>query len=239
MRQHSFLHRAVCFAALSAAVPLAIGCGHESAASPGDARSATAEAPASLPEAAPAPDEAAAAGPGPAEPASPSTAADSTEPAAAAPQAENPANDAEPPRKVGQRPPADRTATRPGGAEKITFDDLNLGMPADVVFRPFMLSDRVKELEGKRVSILGFIHAGAADGSRKNIKEFILLKNTECKYGPQGQADHLAAVYMRKDQATDFQTTAIKVEGTLAIEPYTGDDGNTWRVFRLDDAIVK
>src|SRR5437588_7889180 len=36
---------------------------------------------------------------------------------------------------AGQRPRADRTPTRPGEAEKITFDDLNLGMPADVVFR--------------------------------------------------------------------------------------------------------
>src|SRR5688572_19853101 len=131
MRQHSFLHPAACFAVLSAAVPLAVGCGHESAASPGDARPATAEAPASLPEAAPAPDEAAAVQPASPERASPSAAADSTEPAAAAaPQAENPANDAEPPRKVGQRPPADRAATKPGDAEKITFDDLNLGMPA-------------------------------------------------------------------------------------------------------------
>src|SRR5436190_885956 len=52
----------------------------------------------------------------------------------------------------GQRPRADRTKARPGEAEKITFDDLNLGMQADIVFREFMISDRVKDLEGKRVS---------------------------------------------------------------------------------------
>src|SRR5439155_13930326 len=81
----------------------------------------------------------------------------------------------------GQRPPADRAPPRPGEAEKITFDDLNLGMQADVVFRPFMISDRVKELEGRKVSLVGYMHGGQA--AQKGIKEFILLKNTQCKFG--------------------------------------------------------
>lgn len=214
---------------LAAIVPFAAGCGHESVASPAAATPIAAAA-------APEPFEPAASEPAPAE-AAIGAAANSTEPAApAAAKPENPANDAEP-RKVGQRPPADRTPTKPGEAEKITWDDLNIGMPADVVFRPFMLSDRVKELEGKRISILGFIHG--APETRTKIKELILLKNTECKYGPQGQADHLAAVYFAEGKAASYTDKAIKVEGTLKIEPFTGDDGNTWSVYRLEDAVVK
>jgi hypothetical protein len=225
-------------ALLAAIVPLAAGCGHESAASSAAAPSVAID-PATSPVATvPVPAEPTATEPAAAEPTGAEPAANSAEPAAsAAASAEDPAKDAEPPRTKGQRPPADRTPSRPGEAEKITWDDLNIGMPADIVFRPFMLSDRVQELDGKRISILGFIH-GAPD-KLTNIKELILLKNTECKYGPQGQADHLAAVYFAEGKAATYTDKAIKVEGTLKIEPFTGTDGNTWSVFRLEDAAVK
>jgi hypothetical protein len=230
-------HRLYHFAAglaLTLGALLSAGCGHESVASPG-AQPATVSLPAATATESPA---------GPVEPvagevAPSEIAAHAAEPPAGAPKPESPENDAEPPRTKGQRPPADRTPTKPGEAEKITWDDLNLGMPADVVFRPFMISDRAKELEGKKISILGFIHGAAAGGSKAKIKELILLKNTECKYGPQGQADHLAAVYFAEGKAASFTDKAIKVEGTLTIEPVTGKDGNTWSVFRLEDAVVK
>lgn len=217
------------------AAPLA-GCGHESVASPGAHSTSAKQADATMSEP-------------PAETVEP-TAGDSdplevavsaAEPTAAGAKPKSPEAAAEPaaPKTKGQRPPADRTPTKPGEAEKITWDDLNLGMPADVVFRPFMISDRVKELEGKKISILGFIHGAATGGSKAKIKNLILLKNTECKYGPQGQADHLAAVYFAEGKAASYTDKAIKVEGTLKIEPFAGDDGNTWSVFRLEDAVVK
>jgi hypothetical protein len=135
----------------------------------------------------------------------------------------------------GKRPPADRGPTRPGDAEKITFDDLNLGMREDMVFRPFLVTDRVKELEGKRIRIAGFIHAGAG---LEKVKEFVLLKNTECKFGPGGQGDHLAMVYLQAGQTTKYQLEAIKVEGVLKVKPYEGPDGNTWSVYDLTEAKV-
>jgi hypothetical protein len=237
MKQYPSSNAALGLALLAAITSIAVGCGHESAASPGTATPISAEAAPQPAKAVPAPVESVASEPAPTEAAT-GAATNSGEPAAApAVKPEDPAKDAEPARTKGQRPPADRTPARPGEAEKITWDDLNIGMPADVVFRPFMLSDRVQELEGKRISILGFIH-GAPD-TRTKIKELILLKNTECKYGPQGQADHLAAVYFAEGKAASYTDKAIKVEGTLKIEPFSGTDGNTWSVFRLDDAVVK
>ena len=94
-----------------------------------------------------------------------------------------------------------------------------------------------KDLEGKRVSIVGFIH-GAPD-SRVGIKKFILLKNTQCKFGPGGQADHLTDVVLRAGSSTNYTTSDITVEGTLRIEPFQGNDGNTWSIYRLDDAQVR
>lgn len=141
------------------------------------------------------------------------------------------------PAPVGKAPPADRTPTRPGDAEKITFDDLNLGMQADVVFRPFMLTDRVNDLAGKRISIIGYMHGGQA--SLRGIKDFILLKNTQCKFGPGGQADHLTNVILRDGTATTFTPNPLKIEGTLKIEPFQGPDNNTWSIYRLEDAQIR
>ena len=141
------------------------------------------------------------------------------------------------PMPAGQRPPADRTPTRPGEAEKVTFEDLNLGMQADVVFRPFMLTDRVKELEGKRISIVGYMHGGQS--SQRGIKDFILLKNTQCKFGPGGQADHLANVVLKDGTTTTFSPSPIKVEGTLTISPFQGPDSNTWYIYRIEGAQIR
>ncbi|MEX2172890.1 MAG: hypothetical protein WD872_00925 [Pirellulaceae bacterium] len=134
----------------------------------------------------------------------------------------------------GKAPPADRTPDKPGGPEKIAFEDLNLQMREDMVYRPFLLTERAKELDGQRVSIVGFIHGGASG----KVEKFVLLKNTECKFGPGGQADHLAMVYLAAGETTQYTSAALKVEGTLNVEPFTGPDGNTWSVYRIDEAKV-
>jgi len=135
-----------------------------------------------------------------------------------------------------QRPPADRGPSRPGDAEKITFDDLDLVMDADIVFREFMVSDRVRELEGKRISIVGYMHPPE---TQRGIKKFILLKNTQCKFGPGGQADHLADVNLRADNSTVFTPSPLKIEGTLKLAPFEGPDGNTWSIYRIEDAQIR
>jgi hypothetical protein len=100
-----------------------------------------------------------------------------------------------------------------------------------------MLSDRARELDGKRVSIVGYMHPGVS--STRGIHEFVLLRNKECKFGPGGQADHLAQVYLRQGTTTDFTPGPVKVEGTLRIEPFQGPDGNTWSIYRLENAQIR
>lgn len=133
------------------------------------------------------------------------------------------------------RPKADREPTKPGDPEKITFDDLILGMEKDMVFRPFMLTDRAKELEGKRVRLPG--NMLPYDGTK--AKEFIILRNKECKYGAGGQADHVADVLMKEGHKATFTLDTIRVEGTLRISPVNGDDGNTKHIYVLEDAVLK
>ena len=145
-------------------------------------------------------------------------------------------------RPVALRPKADRGAA-PEGVEKITFDDLILGMQADMVFRPWMLESetnggRAKELDGKRVRLSGIMHGGV--GSTEKNKDFVLLRNKECKFGPGGQADHLAKVFMKKGKTAPYTGDAtVRVEGTLRIKPSMGEDGNTWSIYELEEAELK
>lgn len=171
-----------------------------------------------------------------------------TEPKAttpSSPETAAPETESRPPEKptvsdaAGTRPKADREPTRPGDPEKITFDDLILGMEKDMVYRPFMLTDRAKALEGKRVRLTGEMYAGAVSGKEK-LKEFIVLRNKECKYGAGGQADHVADVLMKEGHTAKFTIGTVRVEGTLRINPVNDDTtGVTNHIYVLEDAEVK
>lgn len=115
----------------------------------------------------------------------------------------------------------------------ITFDDVKLDIKENMVFDESMLTDRVRELEGKYVRIRGFICAQATFQQR-NIQQFILIKNTECKFGPDGQFHHVMTVHLQPKDAIDFTIRPITVEGILKLDPKTGPDGNTWSLYRLE-----
>jgi len=156
------------------------------------------------------------------------------------PVANGPANETTPTSEQPDAPIAevvDPKVVEPQPAEQepieITFDDLNIQIQADIVFRPWMLSDRVKELDGKRVRVAGYMLPGS---SLEKISEFVLLRNTECKFGPGGKADHLLSATLRSDETTSFRNYAIQIDGTLQVSPYEGPDGNTWSIYELHDA---
>jgi hypothetical protein len=130
-----------------------------------------------------------------------------------------------------------RAVVRENGLEVITFDDLILGMQPDMVFRDFLLTERARELDGKKVRLVGYMDGGVSQ--TKGIQEFVLLQNTECKFGPGGQADHLVRVLMKGGATADYSLNALQVEGVLKINPFNGPDGNTWSVYDLVGEQVK
>lgn len=132
---------------------------------------------------------------------------------------------------------ARRALAREAGVEVITFDDLNLGMQADMVFRDFLLNDRARELDGQKVRLIGYMFGGVSQ--LKDLREFILLRNTECKFGPGGLADHLVRVFMKSEPGADYSTSAMQIEGVLKVNPYQGPDGNTWSVYDIEAQSVK
>ena len=143
-------------------------------------------------------------------------------------------------------PQAGRTTQKPAAlalsdnvpkTEVISFDDLNLGLEADVRFRNFMLGDkRAEDLIDKRVNIGGYI---SPTDRLKGITDFILLRNLECKFGPGGKADHLVHVLMKEDAAADFTDKVVYVEGTLKLNPFHSSDGSaTWSIYDLHGVSV-
>jgi len=129
------------------------------------------------------------------------------------------------------KPGATGRARVAGRATLITFDDLELKMGEDAVFDPALLTPRVKELEGQRVRIRGFIYPSVFQ--QTGITQFPLVKNTECKFGPGGIAHHIIVVELKAGVSTAFTVRPIAVEGVLTVRPWTGPDGNTWTVYHL------
>lgn len=133
--------------------------------------------------------------------------------------------------------PATVARPDPNAVVAISYDDLNLPMEPDTLFQEWMLTQRVRDLDGKRVRIKGYM-CGAVQFTSSNIKRFIMLREKECPYGPGGQAHHVIAVSLNKASAR-FTDSIITVEGVLSVRPFTGDNDKTWAVYALDDAELK
>jgi hypothetical protein len=130
----------------------------------------------------------------------------------------------------------EKPVKRSGKPENITFDDLNTEMPADVKWEAKYLTDRIKELDGKTVKIAGVMYP---DVRTKGITEFVMLKNSECLFGPGGPAHHVVMVYLGGDESTRFTTRAVTVEGVLVVKPWEGPDGNIWALYELRDGVMR
>ncbi len=175
-----------------------------------------------------------------------------TAPSASTGNAGGPDHDSEPHPKKDSPPSSASPATPSSAAKKeeassadtakpktpsrrpvvITFDDLELKMQLDSKFSPDLLTQRVRELDGERVSIKGFIYA-AGVFQQTGIQRFPLVKNTQCKFGPGGLAYCVILVSLKEGVTTNFTLQPVTVEGILKVEPYEGPDGITWSVYRL------
>lgn len=146
------------------------------------------------------------------------------------------ANGQEPEELAGPNGNGGAEGTRAGGAApnietlEITFEDINLHLQPDIVFRPWMLTDRARELDGRRVRISGYM---LPDIQQNHIRQFVLLRNRECKFGPGGQADHLINVNLVEGITTSYRDQPVVVEGVLKIQPFQGPDGNTWSIYDM------
>jgi hypothetical protein len=129
---------------------------------------------------------------------------------------------------------ARRQAARPmraGAVNDITFDDLELDMPLNTLFNRSLLTPRAAQLDGQLVRLKGFIYAGGVF-QQSGIKSFPFVKNTQCKFGPDGLAFCVILVDLDEGVSTDFTTYPVTVEGRLSVQPYDAE-GFTWSVYHL------
>lgn len=126
---------------------------------------------------------------------------------------------------------------KPAGPEDITWQRLDIGMEPDSVFQPWMLNTSVKVLEGKQIRIKGWMNGAVFQ--RSNIRNFFLMREKECPFGPGGQAHHAIEVVLEGKLRTDFTLDEITVEGTFSVVPLKGENGNTWSIYRISGTAVK
>jgi hypothetical protein len=119
---------------------------------------------------------------------------------------------------------------------RVSFDELNLQLKPDVLFREEMLTDEVRALVGRRISVSGVMWGGTE--KPRGLERFVLMRNQPAKHGPGQPADWLVHVTLQPGETIDFTTQNVRVEGVFRIEPETGADGNTWSLYILDDATI-
>lgn len=119
---------------------------------------------------------------------------------------------------------------------QLTFDDVEFDMEKDEIFERDMLTDEINEMEGKRISIRGYI---LPNGTRQSgNKKFILVRdNQECCFGPGAALYDCMLVKLEKGHEVDFTVRPVTVEGTFQLKELE-IGGRTMAIFRMRNCRV-
>jgi len=119
---------------------------------------------------------------------------------------------------------------------QLTFDDVVFDIEKDEPFERDMLTEEIEAMEGKRISIRGFILPNGTKASGN--KRFILVRdNKECCFGPGAALYDCMLVSLEKGHEVDFTVRPIAVEGTLKLKEMVIGD-RTMAIFRLSKCRV-
>lgn len=138
------------------------------------------------------------------------------------------------------RPLADKARTTALAKGEISFDDLVFDIEKGGKYEPSMLTDKIRELNGKKVKLRGFILPSTLY-RETNIDEFVLVRdNQECCFGPGAALYDCVVVNLVKGVTTDYTTRAVTVSGTFKLKEYKyPDDTGHFAVFNLEGTEVK
>jgi len=125
----------------------------------------------------------------------------------------------------------------PKKPKDLTFDGIKFPIKKGDKFKRSMLTKKIEDLDGQRVRIRGYI---LPSFQQRGITQFILVRdNMECCFGPGAALYDCVVVEMAKGKSTSFTVRPIAVEGTFAIRPFKGPDGNHLAVYHLTGLSVK
>jgi len=154
-----------------------------------------------------------------------------------------PENPLDAPEQIGAPEPKSRprSTIRKGGVRDITFDDIEFEMEPDADYLPEMLTDEIRELDGKKVILRGFMEASTIF-QRVGIKEFVLVRDNQiCCFGPGAKIYHNVWINMEGDASAKFPgLQPLQVEGEFSIRPWKNPgDGKVYSVFHIQATKAK
>lgn len=122
----------------------------------------------------------------------------------------------------------------------ITFDDLKFEMEIGGDYDPSLLTEEIRELDGKVIKLRGYILPSTLF-RETNIDEFVLVRdNQECCFGPGAALFDCVVVNLIDGVKTDFTTRPVTVTGTFRLKEYKyPDDSGHFAIFNLRGTSVK
>jgi hypothetical protein len=121
--------------------------------------------------------------------------------------------------------------------KEVTFNDIKLDLKKDDPWKPSLLTEGVKKLDGKQVRIRGYI---LPPFQQSGIKQFVLMRdNQECCFGPGSVLHDRILVEMVGDATADYTVRAVTISGQFAVREEIGPDGETMAIYHLDCKEVK
>lgn len=137
--------------------------------------------------------------------------------------------------------PVDEAARASARAKgEITFDDLKFDIEPDAPFDASMLTDPIRELDGKNVKLRGYILPSTLF-RETDIEEFVLVRdNQECCFGPGAALYDCVVVNLVGGAKTNFTTRPVTVTGKFVLKEYKyPDDSGHFAIFNLQGTAVK
>jgi hypothetical protein len=122
-------------------------------------------------------------------------------------------------------------APKPQGIRTVTFDAVKLDMKKGEPFDPKYLTAGVKQLDGARIRVRGYIFPPP---QQTGLARFVLVRdNQQCCFGPGAALFDSMIVDMPKGETIDYTLAPIMVEGTFSIKPIRFPDGKYVAIYHL------
>jgi hypothetical protein len=152
-------------------------------------------------------------------------------PAPAAPQLSPPTTTVSGTDFAAKSVPDTAPAPKPQGIRTVTFDAVKLDMKKGEPFDPKYLTAGVKQLDGARIRVRGYIFPPP---QQTGLARFVLVRdNQQCCFGPGAALFDSMIVDMPKGETIDYTLAPIMVEGTFSIKPIRFPDGKYVAIYHL------
>jgi hypothetical protein len=129
----------------------------------------------------------------------------------------------------------------PDGAERVTFDDLDLlkiiqmdNVTPDCIEK---MPDWLRDLSGKKVRVRGYMKPST---QLESIPQFLFVRSTDlCCFGPKGKVYHMIAVSLKPGTTTNYiELKPFDVVGMFRIEKIQLDDGTIFLLYHIEDGTI-